>query len=657
MQHEAGSGWQLAGAWRRIRGDGSSRWVRWALAALLVWGVVLRVWLALPNPTPTRFWDERYSVQNVYRLAATGELRPANGYHPALSYLPQALVIAAVERALGEGSVVRPPRQGRLTPLGYRLCRLVQVAYAAASVLLLFLLARKLLGATGGLAAAWLLLVTPWHLRQSVIFKPDILLILMTVAVLLGSVRVLERPSTVRVLVLGATLGASLASKFNAAPLVVPAALAVVVAGLREGRHGARLARDLAALALASALVLLAISPYLALEPSLYRQDFAVTLDDYEVKAERVGATGWSMPAHAVRSLAGWNFHGPAVSTLALVGLLLPANPRARAVLSRLHQDAWLVLSSFFIAYVGLYALVTANPSPHNWLVLSPVICIVGGAVVSLLVDALSSRLGPSLFGRRCAMSIVVLLMLLVSWPAHRWAYLSGTPTTAELAESLISEQIGGSRDRIVGSAVPLRPTLAGHAVQDRTLDAASRALILPLDEPLSASLASESITPGHRSAYGLDRIRGLDALVLRATDAPSSLLTDLEELGYEIRTVHPTLGHSRGDELIVATRVFRLVERSSWRETRSGGELGLDRAPPGRWVSLEVASAGRPLDLVLAAEDAASLPCEESNRGGARSRCIVVRSEGELEGARLVSRDGKPSGQIGFRVLAWEER
>jgi dolichyl-phosphate-mannose--protein O-mannosyl transferase len=164
-------------------GRETERWVRWALAALLVWSFALRAWAAGFDLTAERFWDERYGFQNIEALLATGSPRPANGFHPSLSYLPQAALLAASEglyQATGREAFRVRLGNGLFTPTAYLLARLLQALFGTLSLLLTYLIGRRLFSAKVGLGAALLLSVVPWHIRQSVIFKPDILLVLTT---------------------------------------------------------------------------------------------------------------------------------------------------------------------------------------------------------------------------------------------------------------------------------------------------------------------------------------------------------------------------------------------------------------------------------------------------------------------------------------------
>jgi hypothetical protein len=212
-----------------------------ALALLLAWSLALRVWLATPRLDGSRFWDESYGVYNVYGLLARGQLRPLNGYHPGLSYLPQAALLGASEglhRLTGRPAFAVIAGEKELTPTGYLLCRLVQALAGTLSLYLTFSIGRRLASPGVGLAAALFLALVPWHLRQSVIFKPDIELVACSLLALRASLAAADRPDGRTSLAAGAAVGLALAAKFNAAPAAVPLGIALLGGGgWRRGRR------------------------------------------------------------------------------------------------------------------------------------------------------------------------------------------------------------------------------------------------------------------------------------------------------------------------------------------------------------------------------------------------------------------------------------
>ena len=184
------------------RNTGLHRRMLWLLlAGLLLWSAGLRIWFAGNGLRPGHYWDERYSVRNLRSVLATGNPRPVNYYYPSLSYLPQALLMTTAERVAGlVGNDFTSFSNGRLRREGYLAARLIQVSFGLASLLVTFLLGRKLFSAETGLVAAAILASSPLHIRLSTMFKPDITLCLTILLALLWSIMAIERPSLGRYL-------------------------------------------------------------------------------------------------------------------------------------------------------------------------------------------------------------------------------------------------------------------------------------------------------------------------------------------------------------------------------------------------------------------------------------------------------------------------
>src|SRR5260370_32539083 len=113
-------------------------------------------------------------------MLVDGQPRPANVSHQGLSYLPHAALLAASEglhRLTGRAVFGAFAGDDDLSPTGYFLCRLLQALAGTLSLYLTYRIGRRLDSPATGVTAALLLSAVPWHLRQSVIFKPDILLV------------------------------------------------------------------------------------------------------------------------------------------------------------------------------------------------------------------------------------------------------------------------------------------------------------------------------------------------------------------------------------------------------------------------------------------------------------------------------------------------
>lgn len=432
-----------------------SRKLVWALLlVLIVWAFGLRVWYGGVGLNAERFWDERYGLENIASMLRGGGIKPANGFHPSLSYLPQAAILGVshwLHGVTGDPAYAVFAKQG-FTPNTYRLLRLSQAVMGAVSLWLMFLVARRFGGDRVGLMAALLLAVVPWHIRQSAIYKPDILLVLTLLLAFLLSQRAVEAPSLGRYLGAGAAIGLALASKFNAGPIAFP--LTIATFARMRGRR--RLFLWLVAAGACALGVFLALNPYLVLEPEIYQRSMGKTLRDYAHKgATRGGDSRLYLVYHAVASLTEGSFHGPLVGWLALVALAVAL---ARSLKDRARSAEslqWLMAVSFVVGYVVLYALSTTNPSAHNWLVLSPFLALAAAWALDRGWRWLVPRLPES--GRRpVGLGLAALLVLGTTWHANAFSYGVVVPTTGQLAGHLLENRVRDLDGRVYYSEVDL---------------------------------------------------------------------------------------------------------------------------------------------------------------------------------------------------------
>ena len=151
-------------------------------------------------------WDERVFVENVARMLTEGDLNHRFYEYPGLffSLLAPLLAIAGTRDPPG--------------PLAYLLARGLVAACGVASVALVALLGRRLLGRAGGLAAALFLAASPVEVRVAHMVRPDVVLETFCLLALLAFRKV--GPSRGGDAVAGAALGAATAVKFSGVLLV-----------------------------------------------------------------------------------------------------------------------------------------------------------------------------------------------------------------------------------------------------------------------------------------------------------------------------------------------------------------------------------------------------------------------------------------------------
>lgn len=387
----------------------TARGFRTALLALLVASAVLRVWLALPEPHAGRWWDERFNVANLGYLLETGDLRPRNYWYGALSYLPQAAVLAVVHAGAAAAGVpsLAVHHGGELTPAGYRLCRLLQVAYGVASLWVLFLIGRELFAPEVGLLAAFLLATSERHVHASAIFKPDILLLLTSLLAFLWSVRAARSPGRRSTFALaGVGVGLAAASKLNGVTIALP----LVLAGAVLARHNWRRWLDLGLAGAAAAAVYLAFNPFVG-KTLRY-------LERNRVHYEYTGTgTGWEVLRDTLGYVFDPAFHGPVVALLAVLG----AAWLARRLLA--ERSAWgaglplLMLLAYPLTYYLVYSLATTRAKANHFLQILPFTSLLAAAAAVAGWRWLAPRL--SVTARRGA-------LLAVAAPLALW--LAGEP-------------------------------------------------------------------------------------------------------------------------------------------------------------------------------------------------------------------------------------
>ena len=223
------------------------RW--WALALILLAASLLRFTALGWGLRHLPHNDERAFVESVSEMLAAGDLNHRFLQYPGLfSYL------------LAAPLAFLPAPQ--TTPGAYLVARAVNASFGVLSVLLTYLLGRRLVGERAGLLAAALLAVSPAEVRTAHMLRPDVTLHAFVLTALLAFTRL--GPRLRGDLLSGAALGAATAVKFSA-PLLTPAYLV-----RRLSSEGFRWWKPLVA-ATVSVLVFAVLSPYTLLAPGSWQ--------------------------------------------------------------------------------------------------------------------------------------------------------------------------------------------------------------------------------------------------------------------------------------------------------------------------------------------------------------------------------------------------
>ncbi len=416
---------------------------RLLLILLLAWAVGLRGWYATKDLEVGRFWDERYSVPNVHAVLETGSLEPVEFAYLRLTYLPHALVLLGLETAIqrvepefswfvqgaGRGPVLRPA--------GFLVCRGLQVVLAGLSILLTYLLGKRLFTAETGLLAAFFVAAAPMHLISSVIFKPDILLLTTTLAAFLWSLEAVEKASLPSYLLAGLGIGLVLSSKPIGGSIAIPLALAALYLGWRERRHWL----GLVAAAATSVLVFLILNPYL----EDYLRSFRLQRAFYRKEALRLGSLG--DPIEIAQHLVGgalWGYHGSAIGLMALAGFLVLGFRAWKTEPGEGTAVPVVMLISYPIGFAVLYGAAAQVVLGQNLLPLLPFTSLAAAALLVNLWRWATGRIG-ALSGRRTAAVVVATgLVLAVAQRAHDHAYRVMVPRTIDLVLDTVAASLPG---------------------------------------------------------------------------------------------------------------------------------------------------------------------------------------------------------------------
>lgn len=617
------------------------------LLALLAWSFALRVWLGTPNLTSSRFWDERYGLENIHALLVEGTIRPANGFHPGLSYLPQAAVLAgseALHRLTGAPAFATFQRRG-MTATGYLLCRFLQAVFGALSIYLTFRIGCQVFSPGVGLLAAFLLAVVPWHLRQSVIYKPDILLVATSLFAFDRSLAAAARPTWRRYLAAGSAVGLALASKFNAGPIALPLMTAALAGGgWRDRRAWGRLALAGAA----SVAVFLLLTPFFLLDWDLYEKDFGRTVRHYERKGARVAASHLGVLWHGAQSLFSGTFHGPAIGTAALLGivLLVARLPWDRSQGTPQKRLGPAMIVSYVVGYSLCYSLSTLNPSLHNWLPLIPFTALAAAWLLLGLGERLAARL-PLLRRPAVVVPVVALMAFLLARPVSRYTYREAVPTTHELAGRYLEQR---------------HQPLSGRTVifergdsQKRLLRGRSGAVPLGIER-------LDKLPPA--------RIEQADAVLFAASRLDgdgAAFYGRLAAAGGETVRFAPVPFRARGAALLMVVRPWSKageavpleVAPADGRRGRMEARLP-DSVRPGEMLSLEIVLPSRwqTSDLRQVQVQGQRVEWESAGQESRRRRVVTRRfqvADPAAPIAIVLSRPLRPKHELRVRFLRWE--
>ena len=217
--------------------------------------------------------DERDFVEHAWRMIEDGRFDPQWYGHPAATLMGILAFLYAIYGAVGTAlgafdgmAAVGDAYRADVTQL-FLIGRLVSVVSGVAVVALVYAIGRELrMRAVWAALAALLVALSIPMIHFSSIVRSDIPMVALMLAVVLVSLRILDRPSGRSFLVAGALLGLCVTTKYPGLLAAVPIFYAnlVVVAERRTDRG----LLWLAGAAVASVVVAFIVAPYLFLNPA-----------------------------------------------------------------------------------------------------------------------------------------------------------------------------------------------------------------------------------------------------------------------------------------------------------------------------------------------------------------------------------------------------
>ncbi|HSS51589.1 MAG TPA: glycosyltransferase family 39 protein [Thermoanaerobaculia bacterium] len=292
------------------------RWVSVALAAVLLASFAVRTWDASFGLYAGRHFDERFTFKNVSAILKHGEYKPRHAFYLSLSYLPQTAVMAASDalyRVTGYApfSIFGESRDGN-SATAYWLARMVNVVYGTLSLWVLFLVGRRLYSPEVGLLAAAVLAAVPRHLTSSTEFKPDILVILLTLVTFYWTLAAASQPALGRFLRVGLGVGLAVSTKYTGIAAAIPITAAVLRNGWRDRRQWLWLVLAGAT----SILTFLVLNPFL----DVVFQFIPILVKGYADKGATEKSNHWVVFERQVDFLI--RNHGPVVALFVLLGIV-----------------------------------------------------------------------------------------------------------------------------------------------------------------------------------------------------------------------------------------------------------------------------------------------------------------------------------------------
>ena len=327
-----------------------------ALALILALGAGLRLWgMGYGLPHPMARPDEQKLVGRAVVMLGTGDLNPIEHTYPALLMYVQAAVLLAyaklgqifgryggIKDFLTDANVFHPG-------LHYRICRTISIAFALATVVATYFLARRADGRRAVSLLAALVVATNYlHARDSRWGTVDVTMTFFVTLSLLFAVQASDTQRFRDYKLAGAFAGLAAATKYNAGIVLLAAATAAIAGVARRRITATDAARRVAVAGLTTFLLFTLTTPYSVRDWYATWEGFSGAVGMlYDVAGERAGwvhlrvtfpyGFGWPVFIAALvgAGLAAWKRDVRALVLVTFVVLMFASMATVRWVFPR----------------------------------------------------------------------------------------------------------------------------------------------------------------------------------------------------------------------------------------------------------------------------------------------------------------------------------
>ncbi len=259
--------------------------------------------------------------------------------------------------------------------------RMFMAICGIATIILTYMVARRLLNERTGLIAAVILAFMPLHISFSQIIRTDMQAAMFMLLAVLSTLRIARDGRWQDYALTGTIIGFAVATKWPSATVIIaPITVALIKAYERPETSPATF-KKLVIMGAISVVTLFIISPYLLIE---YREVIRNLTGEFQ--EHHVGATGGSFAAN----MASYLF-GTLRETFGIIGIILSATGLFLCARMGRMQVALLILpASAFFVFISLQTLIW-----DRWLVpLLPFFALFAALAIDRLAALASARLG-----------------------------------------------------------------------------------------------------------------------------------------------------------------------------------------------------------------------------------------------------------------------